>query len=87
MSKFRTISNPTRWGTDCVVRVTPDIRMDGLTLSVNGNKARSTDRKVWGKRKADRIEMQYASRLDRKEERRVEQRLDRKAKRQAKRMG
>lgn len=81
MSKYRTISNPTKWGTDCVVRVSPEIGMDGLFKSVGLTKARSTARKMWGKRTADAVEMRLASGIDRREERRVAQRADRRAKR------
>jgi len=81
MSKYRTVSNPTKWGTDCVVRISPEIGMEGLFKSVGLTKARSTARKVRGKRMADAVEMRLASGIDRREERRVAQRSERRAKR------
>jgi len=75
MSRYTTHSDPTRYGTECVVRVTGSPSLDG------GTSVRRTDRKVRGKRKADAVELFVAGRIDRREERRVEQLLDRRAKR------
>jgi len=73
--KYATFSDPSRYGTECVVRVTSSPSLDG------GTSVRRTDRKVRGKRKADAVELFVAGRIDRKQERRVEQLLDRRAKR------
>ena len=75
MSRFATTSDPTRYGTECVVRVQGSPSLDG------GTSVRRTDRKVRGKRKADAVELFVAGRIDRRQERRVEQLLDRRAKR------
>jgi hypothetical protein len=75
MSRYTTHSDPTRYGTECVVRVTSSPALDG------GTSTRRSERKVRGKRNADALEYLYAGRMDRREERRVAQLQERRAKR------
>lgn len=81
MSRYRTISHPDKWGHTQVVRETPSVNLDGVTLSVGGTKTRNTSRKTYGAKKAEAIELRLMGRIDRKRERSMQQRAERRAKR------